>query len=113
LSICSIRKIYSVCIYKMVGGFFGTLKLFITVGAYFAAFQLGKMAERPKSQWPKAKPGQNPLAVGDWAAYQKIFMGMVAVAVLLALMGPGGFGGMMGGLMGGGFGGGYGGGGYY
>jgi len=93
----------------MVGGFFGTLKLFITVGAYFAAFQLGKMAERPKAQWPKAKPGQNPLAVGDWAAYQKIFMGMVAVAVLLTLMGPGGFGGMMGG----GFGGGYGGGGYY
>jgi len=44
--------------------------------------------------------------VGDWATYQKVYMGMVAVAVLLALMGPGGFGGMFGG-MGGGYGGGY------
>jgi hypothetical protein len=88
----------------MSTGLFNTLKLFLTVGAYFGAFQLGKMAERPKAQWPKAKPGQNPWMVGDWATYQKVYMGMVAVAVLLALMGPAGFGGMFGGMGGGGYG---------
>ncbi|AGE50150.1 hypothetical protein ATCVCanal1_341L [Acanthocystis turfacea Chlorella virus Canal-1] len=91
----------------MSGGIFDSIKLLIMIGAYFAAFQLGKMAERPKSQWPAAKAGQNPWMVGDWATYQKVFMGVVAVAILMTLLGPGGFGSMGMGR------GGYGGGGFY
>ena len=91
-----------------MAGMFDTLKIFILVGAYFAAFQLGKMAERPKNLWPKAKTGQNPWVSGAWAEWQKVYMGVVAVAVLLTIMGPGGFGGFgMGGGFGGGRGGGY------
>jgi hypothetical protein len=91
-----------------MAGIFDSIKLLIMIGAYLASFQLGKMAERPKAQWPRAKAGQNPFLVGDWDAYQKIFMGVVAVAVLMTLLGPSGFGGF------GGMGrGGYGGGGYY
>lgn len=82
-------------------GIFDSIKLLIMIGAYFAAFQLGKMAERPKAQWPRAKAGQSPWLVGDWETYQKVFMGIVAVAVLLTLIGPSGFGGFG---MGGGFG---------
>ena len=85
-----------------MAGIFESIKLLIMIGAYFAAFQLGKMAERPKAQWPKAKTGQNPWLVGDWDTYQKVFMGIVAVAVLLTLIGPSGFGGF--GMGGGGFG---------
>jgi len=83
-------------------GIFDSIKLLIMIGAYFAAFQLGKMAERPKAQWPRAKTGQNPWLVGDWETYNKVFMGIVAVAVLLTLIGPGGFGGF--GMGGGGYG---------
>ena len=89
----------------MQGGFFGTIKLFVQVFAYFAAFQLGKMQERPKAQWPQAKPGQNPIMSGDWAAWQKIYFGVIAVAVLILLVGQGGIGGMFGGMGGGGYGG--------
>ncbi|AGE54332.1 hypothetical protein PBCVNY2B_658L [Paramecium bursaria Chlorella virus NY2B] len=92
----------------MQGGIFGTIKLMIMLFSYFAAYQLGKMMERPQNQWPKAKAGQNKYMVGDWAAWKPIYMGVLGVAVLLTLLGPGGMGGMMGG-----FGGGYGGGGYY
>jgi hypothetical protein len=86
----------------MQGGFFDTVKMFILIGAYFAAFQLGKMAERPTKLWPRAKAGQNPWMAGDWAKYQKVYLGVVAVAVLLTLTGAGGglssmFGGMGGG----------------
>jgi len=60
---------------------------------------LGKMNERPKAQWPKAKAGQNPYLVGDWAAWQKIYLGVLGAAVLLTILGPEGmaFGGMGGG----------------
>ena len=85
-----------------MAGIFESIKLLIMIGAYFAAFQLGKMAERPKAQWPRAKTGQNPWLVGDWETYNKVFMGIVAVAVLLTLIGPGGFGGF--GMGGGGYG---------
>ena len=88
---------------------FATIKTFILLFAYFAAFQIGKMTERPKAQWPRAKAGQNPFLVGDWELYQKIYYGVVGVAILLTLIGGNG---MMGG-MGGMFGGGMGGGGYY
>jgi len=83
---------------------FSTLKTLFMVGAYFAAFELGKMNERPRKMWPAAKPGQNPWMVGDWATYQKVCMGVVGVAILLTVMGPGGgFGGGFGGMgMGGG-----------
>ena len=86
----------------MVGGMFDTIKTFILIGAYFAAFQLGKMSERPKNLWPKAKPGQNPWVVGAWAEWQKVWLGVVAVAILITLTGAGGgmssmFGGMGGG----------------
>ncbi|AAC96847.1 hypothetical protein PBCV1_A480L [Paramecium bursaria Chlorella virus 1] len=93
----------------MQGGLFGTIKLMIMLFSYFAAYQLGKMQERPQSQWPKAKAGQNKYMVGDWAAWKPIYMGVLGVAVLLTLLGPGGVGGGMGGMFGGG--GGYGG--YY
>jgi hypothetical protein len=89
-----------------MAGIFDSIKLLIMIGAYFAAFQLGKMAERPKAQWPRAKAGQNAWLVGDWEVYQKVFMGVVAVAVLLTLIGPSGLGGF-------GRGGGFGGGAYY
>jgi len=88
------------------GGMFSTVKTFILIGAYFAAFKLGNMSERPKAQWPKAKAGQNPYIAGDWAAWQKIYMAIVAVAILITLTGAGG--GMMGMMGGGGYGGGYG-----
>jgi len=88
---------------------FSTIKTFILLFAYFAAFQIGKMTERPKNLWPRAKPGQNPFLVGDWALYQKIYYGVVGVAILLTLIGGSGMGGM-GGMGGGMFGGG---GGYY
>jgi hypothetical protein len=84
-----------------MAGIFDSIKLLIMIGAYFAAFQLGKMAERPKAQWPRAKTGQNPWLVGDWDTYQKVFMGVVAVAILLTLLGSSGMGGFG---MGGGFG---------
>ena len=83
---------------------FATIKTFVLIFAYFASFQLGKMTERPKNLWPVAKAGQNPLLVGDWATYQKIYFGVVGLAVLLTLIGGGGMG--MGGGMGGMFGGG-------
>jgi hypothetical protein len=89
---------------------FSTIKTFILLFAYFAAFQIGKMTERPKNLWPRAKPGQNPFMVGDWDLYQKIYYGVVGVAVLLTLVGGSGMGGMGGGMFGGGMGGG---GGYY
>ncbi|APC25761.1 hypothetical protein BST79_gp248 [Only Syngen Nebraska virus 5] len=89
----------------MQGGLFGTLKLMLMLFSYFAAYQLGKMMERPQSQWPKAKPGQNKYMVGDWAAWKPIYMGVVGVAALLTILGPGGMGGMFGGGMGGGYGG--------
>lgn len=79
-------------------GMFDSIKLLIMLGAYFAAFQLGKMAERPKAQWPRAKGSQNPWMVGDWEIYQKVFLGVVGVAVLLTLIGPSGLGGF--GMMG-------------
>ena len=85
---------------------FDTIKTFILLFAYFAAFQLGTMNERPKAQWPKARAGQSPIMAGDWATYQKIYFGVVGVAVLLTLIGPMGIGGMFGG-MGGGMGSGY------
>jgi len=88
---------------------FATVKTFVLLFAYFAAFQLGKMAERPKAQWPRAKAGQSPIMMGDWEFYQKIYFGVVGLAILLTLIGGGGMG--MGGGMGGMFGGG--GGGYY
>lgn len=88
---------------------FATVKTFVLIFAYFAAFQIGKMTERPKNLWPKAKSGQNPFLVGDWALYQKIYYGVVGVAILLTLVSSGGMGGGMGGF--GGFGGG--GSGYY
>lgn len=90
-----------------MAGMFTTIKTFVLLVAYFAAFQLGKMSERPKNLWPTAKAGQNPWLVGAWAEWQKVYMGLVAVAILLTLMGPGS---MTGGFFGG-FGGG--GGGYY
>jgi hypothetical protein len=66
------------------------------------------MTERPKNLWPRAKTGQNPFLVGDWDLYQKIYYGVVGLAILLTLVGSGGMGGMgMGGMFGGG--GGYGG----
>ena len=79
------------------GGLFGTIKLMLMLFSYFAAYQLGKMMERPKSAWPKAKAGQNKYLSGDWASWQPIYMGVVGVAVLLTLLGPGGMSGMMGG----------------
>ena len=91
----------------MQGGLFGTLKLMLMLFSYFAAYQLGKMMERPQSQWPKAKPGQNKYMVGDWAAWKPIYMGVVGVAALLTILGSGGMGGMFGGMGGGGYGGGY------
>ena len=87
---------------------FATVKTFIMVFGYFAAFQLGKMTERPKAQWFRAKAGQNPFLVGDWELFQKIYFGVVGLAILLTLLGGGGIGGM--GMGGGMFGGG---GGYY
>ena len=84
---------------------FGTIKTFVLIFAYFAAFQLGKMTERPKNLWPVAKGGQNPFLVGDWATYQKIYFGVVGLAILLTLVGGGGIGGMGFGGMGGGYGG--------
>jgi len=90
----------------MQGGMFDTIKTFILIGAYFGAFQLGKMSERPKNLWPKAKTGQNPWVVGAWAEWQKVYMGLVAVAILITLTGAGGgMGSMFGGM--GGRGGGY------
>jgi hypothetical protein len=88
---------------------FATIKTFILLFAYFAAFQIGKMTERPKNLWPRAKTGQNPFLVGDWDLYQKIYYGVVGLAILLTLVGGSGMGmGMgMGGMFGGG--GGYGG----
>jgi hypothetical protein len=92
----------------MQGGMFDTVKMFVLIGAYFAAFQLGKMAERPTNLWPRAKAGQNPWVVGDWSQYQKVYMGMVAVAILLTLTGAGGgMSSMFGGMGGRGGGGGY------
>ena len=88
---------------------FATVKTFILLFAYFAAFQIGKMTERPKNLWPRAKPGQNAFMVGDWGLYQKIYYGVVGIAVLLTLIGGNGMMGMGGGF--GGFGGG--GSGYY
>jgi hypothetical protein len=90
-------------------GIFDTVKTFILLFAYFAAFQIGKMTERPKNLWPRAKTGQNPFLVGDWDLYQKIYYGVVGVAVLLTLLGGArmGMGGMGGGMFGGGGGGGY------
>ena len=88
---------------------FATIKTFILLFAYFAAFQLGKQVERPKSQWPRAKAGQNPFMVGDWVLYQNIYYGVVGVAILLTLIGGNGMMGGMGGGMFGGGGGGYGG----
>ena len=83
---------------------FGTIKTFVLIFAYFAAFQLGKMTERPKNLWPVAKAGQNPFLVGDWATYQKIYFGVVGLAILLTLVGGGGIGGMgFGGMGGGGY----------
>jgi hypothetical protein len=75
------------------GGMFSTLKIGVLLFAYFAAFQLGKMSERPKSQWPKLKAGANPIMSGDWGTWQKLYLGLVALAVLLTLIGPGGMGG--------------------
>jgi hypothetical protein len=89
---------------------FATIKTFILLFAYFAAFQIGKMTERPKNLWPRAKTGQNPFLVGDWDLYQKIYYGVVGLAVLLTLIGGSGMGmgmGGMGGMFGGGGGGGY------
>jgi len=83
---------------------FAMIKTFVLIFAYFAAFKLGQMLERPKNLWPKAKPGQNPYLIGDWAAYQKIYLGVVGVAILLTLvggMGPMGMGGF--GMGGGGY----------
>jgi hypothetical protein len=79
---------------------FDTVKTFILLFAYFAAFQLGKQVERPKNLWPRAKTGQNPFLVGDWDLYQKIYYGVVGVAVLLTLLGGSGMGrgGMFGGF---------------
>ena len=87
--------------------FFAILQTFVLLFAYFAAFELGKMAVTPPSQWRRAAPGQNAFMSGDWALYQKIYFGVVGLAVLLTLISSGG--GMMGGSMfGGGYGGGYG-----
>lgn len=87
---------------------FATIKTFVLLFAYFAAFQIGKMTERPRNLWPRAKSGQNPFMVGDWELYQKIYYGVVGVAILLTLIGGNGMmGGMGGGMFGGG--GGYGG----
>ena len=88
---------------------FATIKTFVLLFAYFAAFELGKMTERPQAQWPKAKAGQNPFLVGDWALFQKIYYGVVGLAILLTLVGSSGMGGGMGGMFGGMGGGGYGG----
>ena len=84
---------------------FAMIKTFVLIFAYFASFKLGQMLERPKAKWPKATAGQNPYLVGDWAAYQKVYMGVVAVAVLLTLLGGMTMGGMGGFGMGGGMGG--------
>jgi len=73
---------------------FAMIKTFVLIFAYFAAFKLGQMLERPKNLWPKAKPGQNPYLIGDWAAYQKIYLGVVGVAILLTLIGGMSMGGM-------------------
>ena len=89
----------------MAGGMFATIKTFILIGAYFAAFQLGKMSERPKNLWPAAKAGQNPWLVGAWAEYQKVYMALVAFAILLTLIGPGGMTGFGSGFGMGGYGG--------
>jgi hypothetical protein len=88
---------------------FATIKTFILLFAYFAAFQIGKMTERPKNLWPRAKTGQNPFLVGDWELYQKIYYGVVGLAILLTLVGGSGIGmgGMGGGMFGGGGYGGY------
>jgi hypothetical protein len=88
---------------------FATIKTFVLLFAYFAAFQLGKQVERPKNLWPRAKTGQNPFLVGDWDLYQKIYYGVVGLAVLLTLVGGSGMGmgGLGGGMFGGGMGGGY------
>jgi len=83
---------------------FATIKTFVLLFAYFAAFQLGKQVERPKNLWPRAKPGQNPFLVGDWELYQKIYYGVVGVAILLTLVGGSGMGGMGGGMFGSGMG---------
>ena len=92
--------------------FFEILQTFVLLFAYFAAFELGKMAVTPKAQWKRAAAGQSAFMSGDWVLYQKIYMGVVGVAVLLTLMSAGGGmmgGGMFGGgMMGGGYGGGYG-----
>ena len=88
----------------MQNGMFGTVKMFVLIGAYFASFQLGKMAERPKNLWPRAKNGQNPWVSGSCPEWQKVYMGIVGVAVLLTLVGTGGGMGMLGGGMGGGYG---------
>ena len=82
---------------------FDTVKTFVFLFAYFAAFELGKMTERPKAQWPRSKPGVNPLLAGDWAMYQKIYYGVVGVAVLFNLIGGNGMMGGMGGMGGGGY----------
>ncbi|ABT15043.1 hypothetical protein NY2A_B644L [Paramecium bursaria Chlorella virus NY2A] len=91
----------------MQGGIFGTVKLMLMLFSYFAAYQLGKMQERPVSAWPKAKAGQNKYMVGDWQAWRPIYLGVVGVAVLLTLLGTGGMSGMGGMFGGGGYGGGY------
>ena len=90
-------------------GVFSMVKTLVLLFAYFAAFELGKMTERPRDQWPKAKEGQSPILTGDWAFYQKIYYGVVAVAVVLTLIGGSGMrmGGMFGGMGGGGGYGGY------
>lgn len=75
---------------------FATVKTFIMLFGYFAAFELGKMTERPQAQWPRAKAGQNPFLVGDWALFQKIYFGVVGLAILLTLLGGGGMSGGMG-----------------
>jgi hypothetical protein len=94
------------------GGIFSTIKLFISLFAFFAAYMLGKMAERPKDKWPRDTAGKNPILSGSWNSWQRIFMGVVALAVLFVLLGEGGLGSMFGGM--GGMGGaGYGRGGYY
>ena len=68
-------------------GMFDMIKTFVLIFGYFAAFKLGQMVERPKSKWPKAAAGQNPLVMGDWATYQKIYMALVGLSILLTLIG--------------------------
>ena len=79
----------------LTGGMFGTIKIMLLAFAYFAAYKLGIMAERPKTKWFKAPAGSNPIIAGDWATWQKIYLGVIAAAVLITLMGSGMMTGMM------------------